>query len=324
MSEQDPFSKFGNDKTVLRPSPGRRIQLKPLIPEQDIHVRPGPDGRYDSASEPVFSEPEGAKPLIDSSFSLLSLIPKLRILPFHHDINELRKNLIVEIKRFEDRALRAGALAAEVETAKYFLCSLVDEAVLNTPWGSQSGWGHNSLSAHFFRKMIGGEEFFHIIDRLKQNPGQNLKLLELAYLCLSLGFEGKYRYSGEGANVLENERQDLYILIQRIRGEAIPPLSLHWQGVKNVGRSLTRQVPLWVPCILLSLVLVLVYFVGFARTINARSERVYGELSAMAQGIEKIKPPDIIRPIQYQPPPPSATNRFREPVSYTHLRAHET
>ena len=79
----------------------------------------------------------------------------------------------------------------QVKIASYFLCSLIDETVLNTPWGNQSNWGHHSLLIQFHNEAWGGERFFQILDRLKQQPAQGLNLLELAYLCLSLGFEGK-------------------------------------------------------------------------------------------------------------------------------------
>ncbi len=181
--------------------------------------------------------------MIVSSVSLLSLVPKLRNLPFYDAANELHERLIDELKHFEQRALQKGAAINEVEIAKYLLCSLIDETVLNTPWGSQSGWGHNSLSSFFFKKMWGGEEFFQILDRLKQQPLQNLNLLELGYLCLSLGFEGRYRCSKNSPHSLEKERRELYLLIQRLKGDPQTDLSISWQGLRDPRNPLIRYVP---------------------------------------------------------------------------------
>ncbi len=284
MNQSDSFSKFDDDKTVYRPMPGGRIRLKPLIPSED----PYSDDQFDEYQHRTAAT-ESTNLLITSSFSLLSLVPKLRNLPFLQTINELREKLIEEIKSFEDQALKKGVSPNQVDTAKYFLCSLIDEAVLNTPWGSESGWGHNSLSSHFFRKMLGGEEFFSNIDRLKQRPAENLNLLELAYLCLSLGFEGKYRFTSNGLSALDKERQELYLLIQRIRGDAQPELSIHWQGAQNFRNRVTRRVPLWVFSAVVALSIFMV-FLGFTYSIEKKSDQVYGKLARIAENVKKKVP----------------------------------
>jgi type VI secretion system protein ImpK len=207
--------------------------------------------------------------------------------------------------------LQKGVSRNQVEIAKYLLCSLIDETVLNTPWGSQSGWGHNSLSSEFFKKMWGGEEFFQIIDRLKQQPAQNLNLLELAYLCLSLGFEGKYRYSKDSLYTLEKERQELYLLIQRLEGDSQPQLSIHWQGLRDLRNPIIRHIPLWVFAAAAGALLMLVYM-GFAFAIRGSSDRAYDELFVMAEKVERTQPVQLTPPVQVQKPPPSIADRFEK------------
>ncbi len=305
MSDSDPFSEFSDDdKTVIRPSPGGRRRQTPVSPP----VQPIGTGYGESDLRAV--DVEGSNPLITGSYSLLSLVPRLRNLPSHGAVNELRQRLFGELKGFENRVLQKGAARNQVEVAKYLLCSLIDETVLNTPWGSESGWGHNSLSSELFKKMWGGEEFFQILDRLKQQPAQNLDLLELAYLCLSLGFEGKYRYSKESPHTLEKERQELYLLIQRLRGDAQRELSIHWQGIRDLRNPLIRHVPLWVFAVVAGVLLMLVYM-GFAFAVRGSSDRAYSELIAMQQKVKVTPPVELLPPVQVQPPPPSA-DRFSE------------
>ena len=76
-----------------------------------------------------------------------------------------------------------------------------------------------------------GERFFQLLDQLKPNPGNFLPVLELMYLCLSLGFQGQYRLSPRGPGELDRIREDLYTIIVRQRQAADPALSPHWQGV---------------------------------------------------------------------------------------------
>jgi type VI secretion system protein ImpK len=151
--------------------------------------------------------------------------------------------------------------------------------------------------------MWGGEEFFQILDRLKQQPAQNLDLLELAYLCLSLGFEGKYRYSKDSLHTLEKERQELYLLIQRLKGDSQRELSIYWQGLRDLRNPLIRHVPLWVFAVVAGVLLMLVYM-GFAFAIRGSSDRAYSELIAMEQKVKVTQPVELLAPVEVQPPPP--------------------
>jgi type VI secretion system protein ImpK len=292
MKPSDPFSELKDgDTTIIRPSPGgRRTQTSTRHARRTAATVMVGDSiqALDTA---------GDNPLIVSAFSLLSLISKLRNLPFHDAVNELQQRLITEIRTFEDRALTKGASQGQMDIAKYLLCALLDETVLNTPWGSQSGWGHNSLSSQFYKKLVGGEEFFQILDRLKQQPSQNQDLLELAYLCLSLGFEGKYRYTNNGLHTLERQRQDLYLLIQQIKGDPQPELSTHWRGVGEEPNPLIRHVPLWVLAGVAGVLLMLIYM-GFSFAIRNRSDQLYDELFAMARHMEKTPVTQLVRPLE--------------------------
>ena len=63
-------------------------------------------------------------------------------------------------------ALRAAAVAREdALVARYVLCTFVDNAVLNTPWGAQSDWASQSLLVMFHKEVSGGEKFFEILER---------------------------------------------------------------------------------------------------------------------------------------------------------------
>ena len=132
----------------------------------------------------------------------------------------------------------------DVLAARYALCTVLDEAVLNTPWGAQSGWAGQSLLVTFHREAQGGEKFFQILDRLLGEPQRYLALLELLYVCLALGFEGRYRLDERGANRLAEIRRDLYRRIEQLRGGSEPELSPHWKGVEDRRNAVLRLVPL--------------------------------------------------------------------------------
>ena len=72
-----------------------------------------------------------------------------------------------------------------------------------------------------------------------------LPTIELMYLCMSLGMQGRYRLSPRGPAALDRVREETYLVILRQRGAAEPALSLHWQGVSAPYRPLRRELPVW-------------------------------------------------------------------------------
>ena len=81
---------------------------------------------------------------------------------------------------------------------------------------------------------------------MRQNPGKFLPVIELMYLCLSLGFQGRYRLSPRGPAELDRLREETYAVIVRQRQPAEPDLSPHWAGVAAPYRPVRASVPLWV------------------------------------------------------------------------------
>ena len=134
----------------------------------------------------------------------------------------------------------------QLRPAHYALCASIDDVVLNTPWGSSGSWGARSLVSTFHQEVRSGERFFDLLEQMRQNPGTFLPVLELMYLCVSLGFLGQYRLSPRGPGELERMREDLYTIIMRQRQAADPALAPHWQGVIAPYKPARAVVPSWV------------------------------------------------------------------------------
>ncbi len=200
-----------------------------------------------SAAAPL-AEPlaTGPNPLLQAAVPLLVLAGRLRGQIANADVESLRRQAIQEVRGFEERARRSEVPAEDVLAARYALCTVLDEAVLNTPWGAQSDWSTQSLLVTFHRETAGGEKFFQILERVAGEPQRYLALLELLYVCLALGFEGKYRLDERGASRLQEVREGLYRRIEGVREDAEPELSPRWKGVEDRRNAVLRFVPLWV------------------------------------------------------------------------------
>jgi type IV/VI secretion system ImpK/VasF family protein len=120
--------------------------------------------------------------------------------------------------------------------ARYFLCSFADEVMndLLDLHQAQSNEPANpllSLLETLQAERYGGERFYLILERASADPVAHIDLLELGCLCLSLGYRGKYHDAEHPIRELENIRDQLLVLITRIRGN--PPAILLIKSAKN-------------------------------------------------------------------------------------------
>lgn len=314
MSQDDPFSPFrDDDKTIVRPTPGgRRNKAPDTVSPPTVNVasagyalpvdeRPVV-GRFESGQENV---------LVTAAMPLLSLAGRLRGMPIHQAVEELQQRMVKEVREFETRTLQLGLTPEQGKMASYGLCSFLDEIVLNTPWGAQSSWSHHSLLVIFHKEGWGGERFFDVLQHLQRAPAQNLDLLELYYLFVTLGFQGKYRIVSGGLNALEQQRLDAFQSIQRVRGDAERELSPRWQGLRDLRPALLRYVPLWVIGAVAAAVLALGY-VGFVLAINGISDPVFKQLLGLSHEDIRLAaaaapPPPVIKKVTA----PGRADRYR-------------
>jgi type VI secretion system protein ImpK len=202
-------------------------------------------------------------PLVAAASLLLSEVVRLKTSAAAENFDALNERLNVAIKLFEHRALQEGVEGGQVMAARYVLCTVVDEAVVTTPWGNESAWSQMSLLSTFHNETFGGEKFFQLLEHLSRNPVKHLAMLELMYICLSLGFEGKYRVLPRGMLELEAIRDSLYRQIRQLRGDIPRELSPHWEGLKEGRRRLVRIVPGWLVAVATVAGLALLY-AGFS------------------------------------------------------------
>jgi type VI secretion system protein ImpK len=130
-------------------------------------------------------------PLLSAATPLLTLAAQLRNTPNHTDPDSLFTDVSREISNFEAAARSGGARPEGVLAARYIICTFLDEIVLATPWGNQTNWVSHTLLNAFHKEGWGGEKVFLVLDKVLTEPRQNINLLELCYVVLALGFEGK-------------------------------------------------------------------------------------------------------------------------------------
>lgn len=303
MPEHDPFDDFESkpedvERTIILPAPGGKRRVTGEAPP------PRPAARASSEEFAVVGA--GGNALARSGGACFALVRRLSNTPHHDDVAGLRERVLQMVREFEVNARKYGASSEAAYAARYALCSLIDETVLATPWGSQSEWGGETILGTLHDETGGGERFFQILSRMSENPARNLQLLEFLYLCLSLGFQGKFAVMDRGSAQLEQITQNLYRTIANQRGEAERELSPHWRGVTDRRPRVARYVPLWVVPVAACTVAVLTYL-GFSYSINRSSDDVFAALNTLNR--EALLLQQVAQPVLAEPliEPPKST-----------------
>jgi type VI secretion system protein ImpK len=293
----NPFSEpERTERTLIRPVPGGRTPA----PRPSDTPSPEAQGPVAPAADDAASTAPGVSPLVAAAAPLLQLLARLRNTLNQPDPGDLLERAVRAMRAFEQHVRDLGIPIEQLRPAHYALCASLDDVVLNTPWGSTGVWAAGSLGSTFHQEVRSGERFFDLLSQMRQNPGKFLPIIELMYLCMSLGFQGQYRLSPRGPAELDRLREETFALIVRQRQAAEPDLSPHWKGVVAPYRAMRATVPVWVAASA-ALALIAALFVWFSLSINAASD----ELFARMLDVPPTHMPQLARvaPIEPLPPP---------------------
>ena len=275
MNNDDPFASPDSDRTIIMPSPGGRIppQEKPTNHKQATTPLEG------MADINIPMATAGLNPLLAAANPLLNVVPQLRATLQHTDPSGLRDYIAQNIKTFESQAKAAGVPPEKVIAARYILCTLLDETISSTPWGSGE-WGKHSLLIMFHNEASGGEKFFQLLTKLAEDPKANRDILEFMSVCLALGFEGRYRVMDNGKSHLESLRERLTQILNKEQGTYERDLSPHWQAALIKRAKIFMLLPLWVISALCGLILLTTYL-SFSYLLNSASDPVFSQIQSI-------------------------------------------
>jgi type VI secretion system protein ImpK len=288
QDDNDPIQgEDGTDRTVIMPAPGggRRREAGSAVEHSSGIWEQRDVGGFEGTTS--LPEGIGPNPLLRAANGLFALVRQLRTVTTHHDVSALRLSVLDAIKTFERRARALGADHEAAFTGRYLVCALIDETVLATPWGAESTWNKEGLLVSLHKDSWGGETVFHIGQRCAEDPGKHIDLLELLYVCLCLGFAGKYRVVERGNQKLEQIRQRLSAIIRAERGAGESELSPNWKGVQDRRPKVSRYVPLWVVPVA-AVALIFVIYWGFNIWLSRSSDAVVADLNLYIGDMEKV------------------------------------
>jgi type VI secretion system protein ImpK len=286
MSTDDPFGlhDLSQRTAIIRPRPGGMAPTPAAAPQ--------PAGGSPSMQWPGAGN---AGTLLKAAEPLLVLAPRLRTHVPPRDADHLYAKVKSEVERFAHNAASTRLPEGDIALARYALCALLDDIVLNTPWGPRSRWPSQRLAAVFHQDVDAGRGFFRELEQAERAPERHRDLLELMYACLAMGFEGVYRVNPPAGRTLQQIKEDLYRLLGRFRSQVDRSLSPHWQGSGIALAPTERGVPPWAAGIA-ALALLAILYAGF-------SYRLAGYGDDVAYDLPSAEPVSLAR-IGVAPPPP--------------------
>jgi type VI secretion system protein ImpK len=259
-----------SERTVVRPSDRGRAALSAAsLAVPAAH----------SVDAPVLATPLGA-----AATPLLHLLARLPAMTRPPDPTDLRERVVREIRGFERRAREASIGMEMLRPAHYVLCASIDDVVLNSGWGAASEWRLRTLVSTFHQDNNGDRGFFELLARMREDPARFVPVIELAYLCLSLGFRGRFRSEPSRIEALRQELCALIVDQRHARG--LPSPATRFAAKPSAGRR--RHVPVWLAAVV-ALALFGAGYIGVSVSLSMASDRTRSRLLNA--------PPDRMPPI---------------------------
>lgn len=267
------------EATIALPAPARR--RTPYAHLLDRHAAPADLGALG-----------GLNPLVEAANPILAAVPQIRHALRHPDPPALRARLRQQIGSFERSAKAAGVTEWQLATARFALCAVIDDSAAATPWGRD--WGSRGMLVEIEHEASGAEKFFVLLEEAWAKPSENRDLIELFYVCLALGFEGRYRGSEGGRQMLSQLRAKLFGALWPGAAGTTPALSAHWRGADVRARRVPGALALWAATGGCAFVLAALYF-GYSTALGVRSDPVARDL-ALLKPVALAETPPVSAP----------------------------
>ena len=198
------------------------------------------------------------------------------------DADTFRAQMRQALRVAEQEARSRGSSAEDVKQVIFAVVAFLDESVLTSRNPVFVNWPRLPLQAELFGHQLAGEIFFQELQKSlnRSDSQETADLLEVYYLCLLLGFKGRYAAGGDLRSVMAATQEK----IRRIRGPigalsprgAIPADAVRMIQTDRVSRWLGRAA-----LITAGSVLILFILYKFVLMSGASS------LSALAAGLLK-------------------------------------
>ena len=134
--------------------------------------------------------------LIDCFIELIAYVSYLiKSLPAEQPNYERVQNDISELIAKSQSYYQTHQIpSSDFELARFAVFAWIDEAILGSQWQEELKWQGEQLQRIHFQTVNAGEQFF---DKLNELQPQQIEVREVYYICLALGFSGRFCNPGD-------------------------------------------------------------------------------------------------------------------------------
>jgi len=134
------------------------------------------------------------------------------------DAEAFRAQMKLALRASEQDAIARGYNQEDVRRVIFAMVAFLDESVLSSHNPVFADWARLPLQAELYGHQLAGEILFEELQKIirRGDSPEVADALEVFYLCLVLGFQGRYAAGGQGD--LRSIMMSIREKIQRIRG----------------------------------------------------------------------------------------------------------
>ena len=123
--------------------------------------------------------------------------------------------------------------------AKFALAAFADEIIFHSTWPGKTQWLSNPLQLQFFGLNTAGDGFFTNLDSL-YGQRNRAHVAQIYFLCLALGFQGKYRLRQQEGLAPVVEGVGNFVALAEGGGDVLAPNAERKDGG---GGAVRRELP---------------------------------------------------------------------------------
>jgi type VI secretion system protein ImpK len=158
----------------------------------------------------------------------------------------------------------------DADLARFAVCAWIDEAILSSGWNEKANWQKEPLQLKYYNTLASGEIFFEKMNALGI---QSNDAREVFYLCLAMGFMGRYCKPEDKFLLEQLKTSNLKVLMGSSAGiptlkkmqlfpEAYPPAgNVPVQPRRSIGLGLVNIILAAIPVALFTILYGVYWFV---------------------------------------------------------------
>jgi type VI secretion system protein ImpK len=134
----------------------------------------------------------------------------------------LKQRINALFSSMAQKGRQAGISEVDLRDATYAIAAFMDEQLLRSSWSGRVTWMAQPLQLTYFNENTAGEGFFQRLKALAATAGKE-HLVQVYYLCMALGFRGRYSIAGAGDIETEQDQARNVLSAQLVSSEVISP-----------------------------------------------------------------------------------------------------